>query len=145
MQHLTLRPHRQAPSDFHYRYDPTPGGPSPRRGIDVVVSYAIGGMNYFAGAAERRGIRIAVTPVTLDEGRGSSVSLFGSLAESGAYAFVQPLARYNARRLQVVAEQFDADVPAIAALWSTDAVAAAVRLRDLVATVQATLGVAHAA
>lgn len=66
--------------------------------LKVELYYSKGGMNYFTGTNERRGLYLSVTPVEKKtyEWGGSSE---GFVAFSGVKKFVKEMARFNQKQL----------------------------------------------
>ena len=70
--------------------------------VKVQVYYSKGGMNYFSGTVEKRGIYLSVSPVRVSEGDGYVSEEY--TAFSGVKELLEECARYNAKR-------FDATEP----------------------------------
>ena len=66
--------------------------------VKIVIDYEIGGMNYFSGSVNRRGIYIYITPVQRSE-HGETVALFGNAQESGFKIMLEELQRKSQKRL----------------------------------------------
>ena len=73
--------------------------------LKVELYYDKGGMNYFTGGTERRGLYLSVSPVTLTkyEGGGSSE---GYIAFTGTKKLVKELKRFSNKALNEAAEEF---------------------------------------
>lgn len=61
--------------------------------LDIELYYSKGGMNYFSGSNERRGLYLSVSPVTKSQ---SSCSYIGF---SGVKELVKEMARFNQKTL----------------------------------------------
>jgi len=69
--------------------------------VEVKVSYNIGGMNYFAGAVETRGVYIHVTPYEQYEG-GRVYTGF-----SGVKSCILECTRYSKKKMQQAVDELD--------------------------------------
>ncbi len=87
--------------------------------IEVEVSYVLGGPNYFSGAYNKRGYRIATKPVSLGGGM-RSFSIMGETRNCGGYILLEEATRYNDKRMDEIAEIMDSLVPAIAEAFKND-------------------------
>jgi hypothetical protein len=61
--------------------------------IEVALSYAIGGMNYFTGTSEARGYYLHVTPTKVGNGFKSFTAF------SGTKTLIEETKRFSAKRL----------------------------------------------
>lgn len=93
--------------DYRYRDQPTGNV------VEVKVYYSKGGMNYFTGTVERRGVYVSVTPLTVDG------AVVGYTAFSGYKLFVLELGRYSPRKVEQIATQLDDHAPRIAEAFRT--------------------------
>jgi hypothetical protein len=66
---------------------------------EVEVYYSLGGINYFSGGTNRRGVYISIGPKEVSEGSVSCV-LLGNENESGMRMLLQELPRKNEKILQ---------------------------------------------
>ena len=61
--------------------------------LEVELFYSKGGMNYFTGSPERRGLYVSVQPLTRRE------NSYGYTAFSGIKQFVKEMGRFNQKAL----------------------------------------------
>lgn len=71
--------------------------------VKVELYYAMGGMNYFSGRTEQRGIYISVTPVSISKGSGYTSESY--TAFSGTKQLVQEMRSFNQKRF----DEFEPD------------------------------------
>lgn len=101
MTHLTLKGDK-------YSYRTASEGEA----VQVEVYYSKGGMNYFSGGTQRRGIYVSITPVKFEHGCISFMMF------SGKGAFLMELKAKSAKKLAAVAEILDSAVPSAAETFS---------------------------
>lgn len=83
----------------------------------VTLSYSLGGINYFTGDHNRRGIYLAVTPVTVSgDGVFSSES---SVMFSGLKMLVKELKRFSKKELESLRNLMEFDNPQLQNLIET--------------------------
>ncbi len=80
--------------------------------ITVSLSYSKGGMNYFTGRTDPRGIWIFIRPIEIKDGFESFI------ITEGIGLFVEELKAKSDKKLQAAAERFDGRVLELAAAWT---------------------------
>ena len=73
-----------------------------KRCLKIDVSYSKGGMNYFSGKAERRGIYIHFTEVERSEERGYASESYGLFSGSSFKILALELKRLSQKKLEEV-------------------------------------------
>jgi hypothetical protein len=66
--------------------------------IEVELYYNIGGMNYFSGTSEPRGLYLSVTPVTVTSAGGFKTRSYSAF--SGVKTLVKELKRFSKKSLE---------------------------------------------
>lgn len=69
----------------------------PASHVKIEVYYSLGGMNYFSGGSEARGIYLSVTPVTISGGEGYRTESYTGF--SGTKLLVKEMARFNQKAI----------------------------------------------
>lgn len=102
--------------------------------IKLEIAHADGGANYFSGGSSKRGIVVMATRIELsDAGNGVMMESCNMFDDVGDKMTVVELARYNGKKIEIVAETFDANAPDISALWMDRRGEAMQMLRDTAA------------
>lgn len=71
------------------------------------VRYELGGMNWWSGAVDPRGVFISITPVEMSTSHGVQWQSF--TLGSGIKMLLEAQKRYNARKLKAIADRILAD------------------------------------
>jgi hypothetical protein len=66
--------------------------------LKVELYYSKGGMNYFSGRSEQRGVYLSVSPVSVTKGDGYSSETY--TAFSGVKKLMYECARFNAKQFE---------------------------------------------
>lgn len=74
---------------------------NPIKFIEVRVYYNKGGINYASGNTEPRGYWLSVSPVTIEHRNGMEIRGFRFF--SGIKSFIEPAARFSAKKLEQIA------------------------------------------
>jgi hypothetical protein len=115
MQNFKIRQSRDGRA--RYLYYPAESG----RMVKLEVSHRDGGMNYFSGRTEKRGIEIVITTIELsDQGRGMTMESSTPMNDENGRMMLVETPRYSARKLEKIATAIDARAPEISATWSAD-------------------------
>lgn len=111
-----------------YKYYPAEEGQM----IKVSIDFRDGGMNYFSSRVEKRGIEIAITSVTVG-GSGSGVRSEQStpFADINGRLLLVEAKRYNAGKIQKIAEALDEKVPELSRIWAEDREAGRALLNEM--------------
>lgn len=88
--------------------------------LKISVDYAKGGVNYFNGRSEKRGIYVYFTPVYRSGGIQRSIML-GGRKESGFKAFVRECGRMSQKQIDSVFERVEGIKDKIAELYDKEA------------------------
>lgn len=85
------------------RMVPVESGPATH--LKIQLYYSKGGMNYFSGTTERRGIYLSVSPVSVFQGNGYTTETYTGF--SGVKELVEECARFNPKRFEAMEEPAD--------------------------------------
>lgn len=117
MQNLKQRTSRHDKRERYVYYPRTSG-----RMAKVEIHHRDGGMNYFSGGTEKRGIEVSVSVVEIGASgnSGCMVESYSPMADCNARFLVTETARYNKGKLERIAAAMDADMPKLAETWEQD-------------------------
>ena len=76
--------------------------------LRVKLMYDIGGMNYFSGKSERRGLYLSVTPLTISKSSCGKFNTTSYTGFSGSKMFVKEMKRFSKKTLETF--EVDADL-----------------------------------
>jgi hypothetical protein len=101
--------------------------------VQVLVDHRDGGMNWFSGSSEERGVELTITDLTVAPDGVITQALGRDRAGrlTGLRVLLLPLARRNDRATTRAAEWMDSRVSDLVALWLSDQPAAIAQLRSL--------------
>lgn len=102
-----------SPGERYFQYRTAESG----NAVQVEIRFANAGVNYGTRKNEGKGVYVHITPVEVKDGM-VSMMLMGDYKTSGFKVFVLPMERRNAKKVETVAEMFDAIVPEIAQLFT---------------------------
>lgn len=94
-------------------------GSEPLNELKISVRYDKGGINYFTGQSERRGIYVHFKPVHRG-GMFETTTLLGSNKESGFKVFVRDLGRKSQKQMDDIALRMEPLADDIAKKWDTE-------------------------
>lgn len=114
-----------------YQYYPVESG----RMVKLTISHRDGGMNYFSGASEARGIEMSLSTIEVSESGTSGIKMetMTPMDDSNGRILLLELARYSAKKLEQMVELFDEHAPEISTLWSIDRALTISKIRSIVA------------
>lgn len=89
--------------------------------VKISISHRDGGMNYFSGGTEKRGIEVSVATVEISERTaGSFVETSRPMEDGNARYLIAETPRYNKAKLERIASAMDAELPTLAKTWEDD-------------------------
>lgn len=111
-----------------YHYYPADQGQM----IKLTIDYRDGGMNYFSGKVEKRGFEIAITSVMVGGSIGGAMmEQSAPFADINGRLLLLEAKRYNAAKIEKIANLFDEKAPELSRLWTEDNESARVLLNEL--------------
>ena len=88
--------------------------------LKISVRYDKGGVNYFSGNQERRGIYVYFKPVRRSGGMVSCTLLSTNKKEDGFKIFVKELGRMSQKQMDAVASKIEPLADKFASLWDSE-------------------------
>ena len=73
----------------------------------VQLHYRLGGINYFTGSCDPRGIYFSIAPVSISRSANGEVTMESQTAFSGSTRLVKPLNRKNNKLLELLSQKLD--------------------------------------
>lgn len=94
--------------------------------IKISISHRDGGQNYFSGGNEKRGVEVSISQIELSDSgvRGIMMESIMPFDDVNGRLLVLETARFSQKKVEAVAEAFDAKAPEISRLWTEDRAAA---------------------
>lgn len=90
------------------------------RMVKMTISFRDGGMNMFDYKNEARGIQLVVTVVNVTNYPGGRMEQSSPMSDTNFRVLLQPLGRYNKKKMDEMVDSFDDFAPEFARLWLED-------------------------